>query len=61
MKLQETFESLLEGEYGELVGVDVEPLLSGRGDDGEEEETDLGASAVMAGLLGLPASKKQRL
>lgn len=28
-KLQETYESLLDGEYGELVGVDVEPFLDG--------------------------------
>lgn len=58
MKLQETFESLLEGEYGELVGVDVEPLLNGPEDD---EETGGFASVALAGLLGLPATKKQRL
>ncbi|PWN25918.1 acyl-CoA N-acyltransferase [Jaminaea rosea] len=28
-KLQETYENLLEAEYGELVGVDVEPFLDG--------------------------------
>lgn len=28
-KLQETYENLLEAEYGELAGVDVEPFLDG--------------------------------
>ncbi|CAO1626685.1 unnamed protein product [Sympodiomycopsis kandeliae] len=53
-KLQETFENLLDGEYGDLVGIDVEPLLS---DEGIAQGN---GSSVFSAILG-GASKKQKL
>lgn len=60
VKLQETFENLLEGEYGESVGVDVEPFL----DDAEGDANGVAAGQaedLLASLLGGGANKRQRL
>lgn len=52
-KLQETYESLLEGEYGDLVGVDVEPFLDGPGGEDDDDEEDEGGTAQGNGWLGM--------